>query len=197
MTKRTNYDKGAVERLFDSQGGLAARTQLLELGVPPSTLRLREGPGGPWRRVLRSVCANREGSLRGLGRIRAALLYAGPGAMVTGFAALRAYQVAAVPSEDAHVKVLIPHGKRRQSHAFVLIGRTTRMPEPVRIEGCQVAPLPRAAVDACLDLKDKEYVRAIVNELVYSRRWQSASPPDRIPALNSASTARIRAECRA
>jgi len=193
MTKRTNYDKGAVERLFESQGGLAARAQLLELGVPPSTVRLREGPGGPWRRVLRSVCANREGTLKGFGRIRAALLYAGPGAMATGLAALRAHGIAAVPSEDSHVKVLIPHGKRRQSHGFVLIGRTTRMPEPVRIEGCQVAPLPRAAVDACLDLKDKEYVRAIVNELVHSRRCTPAELCAELAAHQTQRSARMRA----
>ena len=193
MTKYANYDKGAVERLFESQGGLAGRAQLIELGVPPSTIRLREGPGGPWRRVLRSVCTNREEALKGLGRIRAALLYAGSGAVATGLAALRAHRVAAVRADDAQVKVLIPHGRRRQSHGFVLVGRTTRPPEPVRIEGCAVAPLPRAAVDACLDLKDKEYVRAIVNELVYSRRCTPAELCAELAAHQTQRSARMRA----
>lgn len=193
MTKRTNYDKGAVERLFESQGGLAGRSQLIELGVPPSTIRLREGPGGPWRRVLKSVCASREDALKGLGRIRAALLYAGSGAVVTGLAALRMHRVAAASTQEPQVKVLIPHGRRRQSHGFVLVGRSTRMPEPVRIEGCPVAPLPRAAVDACLDLKDKEYVRSIVNELVYSRRCTPAQLCTELAAHQTQRSARMRA----
>jgi hypothetical protein len=193
MTKSANYDRGAVERLFESQGGLAARAQLIELGVPPSTIRLREGPGGPWRRVLKGVCASRQEALDGLGRIRAALLYAGPGAVVTGLAALRAHRVAAVLPGDPHIKVLIPHGRRRQSHGFVLIGRTTRPPEPVRIEGCGVAPLPRAAVDACLDLKDKEYVRSIINELVYSRRCTAAELCAELSAHQMQRSARMRA----
>ena len=193
MTKRTNYDNRTVARLFASQEGLASRAQLIELGVPPSTIRLREGPGGPWRRVLRGVSANRADALQGSGRIRAASLFAGPEAVVTGLAALRAHQVAAAQLEDPRVKVLIPHGKRRQSHAFVLVGRTTRMPEPVRIEGCAVAPLPRAAVDACLDLKDKEYVRSIVNELVYTGRCTPAELGAELAAHQTQRSARIRA----
>ena len=121
------------------------------------------------------------------------MLFAGPEAVVTGLAALRAHRVAAAQLDDPHVKVLIPHGKRRQSHAFVVVGRTTRMPEPVRIEGCAVAPLPRAAVDACLDLKDKEYVRSIVNELVYSRRCSPAELCAELEAHQTQRSARMRA----
>ncbi|HWG27974.1 hypothetical protein [Actinospica sp.] len=193
MTKCTNYDKGAVERLFETQGGLATRAQLIELGVPPSTLRLREGPDRPWSRVLKGVCASRADALKGLGRIRAALLYAGPGAIVTGLAALRVHRVAAARTDDPRIKVLIPHGRRRQSHGFVLVGRTTRPPEPVRIEGCAVAPLPRAAVDACLDLKDKEFVRSIINELVYSRRCTPAELCAELAAHQVQRSARMRA----
>lgn len=193
MTKCSNYDKGAVERLFESQGGLATRAQLIELGMPASTIRLREGPGGPWHRVLRGVLsAGRVDALKGLGRIRAALLYAGSGAIVTGLAALRAHRIAAARAEDPRIKVLIPHGRRRQSHGFVLVGRTTRMPEPVRIEGCAVAPVARAAVDACLDLKDKEYVRSIINELVYSRRCTPSELCAELAAHQTQGSARMR-----
>ena len=193
MPKCTNYDKSAVERLFESQDGLATRAQLIELGVPPATIRQRESADGPWRRVLRGVCASQGSALAGLGRLRAALLYAGPGAVVTGLAALRAHRVAAARAEDPLVKVLIPHGRRRQSEGFVLVSRTARMPEPVRIEGCAIAPLPRAAVDACLDLKDKEFVRSIVNELVYSRRCTPAELCAELAAHQTQHSARMRA----
>ncbi len=174
MPNRKNYDKGAVARLFDTQDGLATRAQLIDLGVPASTIRHRERPDGPWRRVLRGVCASHDRALTYLGMLRAALLFAGPGSIVTGLAALRAHLVAAAKAGDQRVKVLIPHGRRRASGGFVLVGRTTRMPEPVWIEGCAVAPLPRAAVDACLDIKDREFVRQIITELVYSGRCTPA-----------------------
>ena len=192
MPKRKNYDNGAVERLFEAQGGLASRAQLIELGMPPSTIRHRERPEGPWRRILKGVCASHAGALHGLGRLRAALLFAGPGSVVTGFAALRAHRVAAARAADPRIKVLIPHGRRRASCGFVLVARTTRMPEPVRIEGCAIAPLTRAAVDACMDTKDKEFVREIVTELVYSGRCTSAELCAELTAHQTQCSARMR-----
>ena len=173
MPKRTNYDKGAVARLFAAQGGLATRAQLIGLGVPPSTIRHRERPGGPWRRVLRGVCASHDHASAGLGRLRVAQLFAGPGSVVTGLAALRAHRLTAALSattEEHEVKVLIPGSRRRESTGFVLVARTRRMPVPVEIEGCRVAPVARAAVDACLETKDTELVRRIITELIHSGR---------------------------
>jgi hypothetical protein len=202
MPKRENYDKGAVARLFAAQGGLATRAQLMGLGVPPSTIRHRERPGGPWPRVLRGVCANQDRALAGLGRLRAAQLFAGPGSVVTGLAALRAHRiVAGLPpvgagsrgfetgrletsgteaggAEGGDVKVLIPGTRRRASTGFVLVARTRRMPVPVEIEGIRVAPIARAAVDACLETKDTELMRQIITELVHSGR----SSPGRLRA---------------
>jgi hypothetical protein len=193
MPKRKNYDKGAVARLFASQGGLASRAQLIELGVPPSTIRHRERPQGPWSRVLKGVCAGHDRVLTYLELLRAALLFAGPGSIVTGLAALRAHRVAAARAGDQRVKVLIPHGRRRASSGFVLVARTTRMPAPVWIEGCAVAPLARAAVDACLDIKDKEFVRRIITELVYSGRCTPAELCAELVAHQTQYSARMRA----
>ena len=192
MPKRKNYDKGAVARLFASQGGVATRAQLIELGMPPSTIRHRERPEGPWNRILKGVCAGHRRVLTYLDLLRAALLFAGPGSIITGLAALRAHRVAAACAGDQRVKVLIPHGRRRASGGFVLVARTTRMPEPVRIEGCAVAPLARAAVDACLDIKDKEFVRQIITELVYSGRCTPAELCAELVAHQTQRSARMR-----
>ena len=193
MPKRKNYDKGAVDLLFEAQGGLATRAQLVELGVPPSTIRHRERSQGPWTRILKGVCAGHARVLTYLDLLRAALLFAGPGSIITGLAALRAHQVAAARAGDQRVKVLIPHGRRRASGGFVLVARTTRMPEPVRIEGCAVAPPARAAVDACLDIKDKEFVRRIITELVYSGRCSPAELCAELVAHQKQYSARMRA----
>jgi hypothetical protein len=193
MPNRKNYDKGAVGRLFETQGGFATRAQLIELGVPPSTIRHRELPEGPWNRVLKGVCAGHDRALTYLDMLRAALLFAGPGSVVTGLAALRAHLVAAAKAGDQRVKVLIPHGRRRSSGGFVLVGRTTRMPEPVWIEGCAVAPLARAAVDACLDIKDREFVRQIITELVYSGRCTPAELCAELAAHQTQRSAAMRA----
>ena len=255
MPKRKNYDKRALARLFADQGGLATRSQLIGLGVPPSTIRHRERPGGPWRRVLRGVCATHDHALTGggSGALRAALLYAGPGSVVTGFAALRAHHISAatpqflppsspqflppttpsttppttpstVPSSLSHphshphshrldpapppsaafshspdptafttVKVLIPSTRRRSSSAFVLISRTRRMPVPVEIEGCRVAPVARAAVDACLDTRDTELIRRIVGELVHSGRCSPTELRVELDANQTRQSARMRA----
>jgi len=199
MPMRKNYDKSAVARLFEAQGGLATRAQLIDLGVPASTIRHRERPQGSWRRVLRGVCASHGRALTGMGGLRAALMYAGPDSVVTGFAALRAHEVAVagtagvVGAVGERVKVLIPHGRRRSSGGFVLVARTTRMPEPVHIGGCQVAPVARAAVDACLDTKDTELVREIVTELVYSGRCSPAVLRAELEAHQTQRSARLRA----
>lgn len=221
MSKRKNYDRRAVARLFAAQGGLATRSQLIDLGVPPSTIRHRERPDGPWRRVLKGVCANHGQALTGLGALRAALLFAGPGSIVTGFAALRAHRIAAADASPAcaaaavvtdvadpavgpaiesagafappTVRVLIPAVRRRTSAGFVLVSRTRRMPEPVEIEGCRVAPVTRAAVDACLETKDTELIRRIVAELVHSGRSSPADLRAELDANQTQRSARMRA----
>lgn len=184
MPKRKDYDDAAVAGLFDVQGGLAARAQLIGLGVPPSTIVGRTRADGPWSAVLRGVVANRGQWLRtatARERLSAALLYSGPEAVVSGFAALRLHGIRCLPQElhgldrapaaarDADfVKMLIPAARRRATAGFVVVTRTRRLPEPVEIDGFRVAPVIRAAVDACLDTKDAERVRSIISDLIRS-----------------------------
>src|ERR1700761_1942656 len=100
MPKRKDYDDAAVAELFDVQGGLATRMQLIALGVPPSTIVGRTRGDGPWSAVFRGVIANRgrwPGTATEAERLRAALLYTGPEAVVSGFAALRLHGVRCRP----------------------------------------------------------------------------------------------------
>lgn len=228
MPKRKNYDNAAVARLFAVQGGLASRSQLMALGVPPSTIRHRTRADGPWSRVLRGVCADRGQWLRSateLGRLWAALLFAGSDAVITGIAALRLHgvhcvsharygvgptappttpipSVSATPSTPVPtppvptvptIKVLIPATRRHSSAGFVRVSRTRRLPEPVQIDGFRVAPVVRAAVDACLDTRDTELMRAIITELLRSGRCTAQELRAELASAQRHRSARMRA----
>ena len=99
----------------------------------------------------------------------AALLYAGPGSMITGPAALRSHHIR-TELTDA-VDVLIPAARRRHDTAFVRLHRTTRM--PVRI--WEAGPVryvmpPRAVADAVRALTSLRDVRAVVADAIQRRR---------------------------
>lgn len=181
----------SINELFKAQDGLAARSQLLALGVPASTIRYRERPEGPWRRVLKGTVANRTTPLTRWQRLRAALLFAGPETMVTGFAALWAYDVGL--GIGLGVRVLIPHARRLKPDGFVALTRTTRLPRPVVISGCGLAPPARAAVDACLHARSIEVVCSIVAAVVRSGRCSMAELARELEAHQVQHSARLRA----
>jgi hypothetical protein len=181
----------AINELFEAQDGLATRSQLLALGVPASTIRYRERPQGPWRRVLKGTVSNRGGPLTRWQRLRAALLFAGPGALVTGFAALWAYRIGL--GTGLGVRVLIPHARRLKSDGFVVVTRTTRLPPPVVIGHYALAPPARATVDACLRARSTEVVRTVVAAVVRSRLCTPAELARELEAHQVQYSARLRA----
>jgi len=181
----------SVNELFEAQNGLATRAQLLALGVPASTIRYRERPQGPWRRVLKGTISDRIGSLTRWQRLRAALLFAGPGSLVTSFAALWAYDIGL--GTGFGVRVLLPHARRLKPDGFVVLTRTTRLPAPVVVRGCALAPPARAAVDACLRARNSEIVRNIVTAIVRSGRCSPAELAHELEAHQVQHSARLRA----
>lgn len=180
-----------IKELFEAQDGLATRTQLLALGVPASTIRYRERPQGPWRRVLKGTICDRGDPLTRWQRLRAALLFAGPGSLVTSFAALWAYDIGL--GAGFGVRVLIPHARRLKADGFVVLTRTTRLPAPVVIGDCALAPPARAAVDACLRARSTEIVRNIVTAIVRSGRCSPADLAHELEAHQVQHSARLRA----
>jgi len=72
----------------------------------------------------------------------AALLYAGPGSVITGPAALRSHHIRTELTDI--VDVLVPAARRRRDTQFVRLHRTTRMPERIWQAGpVRYAPPPR------------------------------------------------------
>jgi hypothetical protein len=126
----------------------------------------------------------------------AALLYTGPGSVITGSAALR-WQGLRPPQAD-HVDVLVTLKRRRQSVEFVRITRSVRMPEQVCINGpVRFTMAARAVADAARSLDDLRQVRSVVADAV-QRGWcrvaELAKELDEGPTHGSARLRRVLAE---
>ncbi len=99
----------------------------------------------------------------------AALLYSGPGSMVTGPAALRCHHIRTDPS--GIVDVLVPATRRRRDVGFVQLHRTTRMPGRSWLVGpLRYVPPSRAVADAVRDMTSLRDVRAVVADAVQRSR---------------------------
>jgi hypothetical protein len=142
-----------------------ARHQALAVGVTPGALRHRLRAGGPWRTLLPGVYIALTGTPTTLQQEMAALLYAGPGSVITGPAALRCHHIRG-PSADL-VDVLVPATRRPRDAAFVRLHRTTRMPGRIWQAGpLRYAAPPRAVADAVRDMTSLRDVRAVVADAV-------------------------------
>jgi hypothetical protein len=95
----------------------------------------------------------------------AALLYAGPGSVITGPAALRSHHIRTELTEI--IDVLVPPTRQRRDTQYVRLHRTTRMPGRIWEAGpVRYAPASRAVADAVRALSSLRDVRAVVADAV-------------------------------
>ena len=129
-------------------------------------LEYRIRVGGPWQRLLPGVYLAVTGSPDAAQKEIAALLYAGPGSVLTGPAALRRHGLRA--PGDGMIDVLVPSGRRRKDAGFVRICYTTRMPKWVCGDRGLVSftQVDRAVADTARQLTSLRDVRAIVADAV-------------------------------
>lgn len=157
-----------LDKLLKRQHLVITRRQVLQCGLSHDAVHRRLRPGGRWQRVLPGVYLAVTGTPTDDQREMAALLYAGPGATLTGAAALRRHRLRV--SSDS-VDVLVPATRRRQNAGFVVLHRTTRLPEYVCYTGpVQYALAARAVADAARGLGELSDVRALVAAAVQTRR---------------------------
>jgi hypothetical protein len=154
----------------EQQDALVKRAQCLAVGFMPSQLTRVSRPDGRWQRVLPGVYAVETGRLSPRQRARAALLYAGPSAQLTGASALSRYGLRYLPPDDGLVHVRVPVQRRTSSRDLVRMHRTSRMPLPRLRDGLLCAPPEHAAILACRLLNDLAAARALMAEVV-QRRW--------------------------
>ena len=150
-------------------------------GVTHDGIRHQVKPGGRWQRVLPGVYAAVTGEVTANQRDMAALLYGGPGSVLTGRAALRGLRITTDRPEK--VDVLIPAGRRRQSTGFAVMSRTTRMPELFVVEGqLRYAMAARAVADAARFAADLNEARALVAGAVQQRACPAGLLADELAA---------------
>ncbi|WP_170211655.1 hypothetical protein [Saccharothrix australiensis] len=122
-------------------------TDLEAAGVPRYAIALRCRPGGPWQRILPGVLLLSAGPPTRAQRVRAALTYAGPEAVLTGVDALREQGFPDLPLPP-RIHLLQPAARRKTGDHHLRLERTTRLPEAVVKDGLPLAPPERAVLDA-------------------------------------------------
>jgi hypothetical protein len=136
-----------LDELLDKQLGVVSRGQLLAIGMTDTITQYRVRRGGPWQVLLPGVYLGASGTPRLLQKEMAALLYAGPGSLITGPVALLHHSIRSEPNLDV-IDVLVPAERRRVDAGFARLHRTTRMPTRTSSSGpVRLAQVPRAVAD--------------------------------------------------
>ena len=147
--------------------------ELEKLGISQSTSYRRARADGPWCRLAPGIVLIAPGPATTEDFIHAALLRAGPNAMVTGMHGVRLHGLKTPPS-DSPVHVLIPHSRKLQSHPSIRFERTTRLPQPVLKDGIPTAPLARAVMDAARTWQTRALTEEVLIEA--TQRGQRCHP---------------------
>jgi hypothetical protein len=168
MAPSTRIDRDALARTLDHQLDVITREQAVAVGLTKHALRHRLRLAGPWQGLLPGVYLAATGSPTRIQQEMAAMLYAGPGSVITGLAAVRQHDIRGPVTE--FIDVLIPASRRRRDADFVQLHRTTRLPTRVWQLGPLRYALPaRAVADAVRDLSSLRDVRAMVADAVQRR----------------------------
>jgi hypothetical protein len=156
-------------QLLDQQLSVVSREQLLTLGMKDNAIQWRVRAGGPWQALLPGVYLGLTGAPNLLQKEMAALLYAGPGSLVTGPVAMMHHGLRS-PVLLETVDVLVP-ARRRNSIGFVRLHRTARMPgRSVSSGSLRLVEAPRAVADTVRLLADLRRARAVVADAVQRSR---------------------------
>lgn len=175
----------ALRKLIQQQDSVVSRAQALRAGLSRHAIAYRLREGGPWRLLLPGVYLTLPG-LPAPGQWEtAAILHAGPQALITGPAALRFYEFRQVPRQGGNlVDVLVPAGCHRASEGRVRVHRTSRMPAlwAAGPAGRRYAYPARAVADTARWLSDLREVRALVGDAVQDRHCALAQLADELRA---------------
>jgi hypothetical protein len=156
--------------LLDQQFSVASRGQLLGLGMKDTAMQWRVRVGGPWQTLLPGVYLSLTGAPNVPQMQMGALLYAGPGSLITGPAALMHHGLRG-PGMLETVDVLVPAGRQRHSTGFVRLHRTARVPTQFVTTGpLRMVMAARAVADTARLLADVRDTRAVVADAVQQGR---------------------------
>jgi len=171
MTKRGRWADHPELLEEHSNSGVIRAATLKSLGLNSKTIYRRCLPEQPWQRLLPGIILLHNAKPTQNERVIAALLYAGPEALLTGAEACRRHGLR--PQElptgnDLHV--LVPHQHKIKSSEFLVVERTIRLPEAVHRGGVPLAPLIRAATDTVRRIHVAKPVGQILVEAIQRGR---------------------------
>jgi hypothetical protein len=188
MTRSSRLNHDALAARLAKQCNLITRQRALACGLTNDALLHRLRAGGPWQKVLPGVYLAGTGAPTVDQREMAALLYAGPQAVMTGPAALRRHGVRAPGTRI--VDILVSARCKRKGTAFVRVHRTATLPEMVCFDqGASLVPAARAVADTVRKLTSLRDARAVVADAVQTnccRVDQLADELERGPKRGSA-----------
>jgi hypothetical protein len=162
---RTSSPDGLAE-LLAKQSSVVSRGQLLALGMSDRAMQYRVRHGGPWQTLLPGVYLAASGYSSMSQKELAAMLYAGPGSIVTGPMALLHHSIRTAAAVEV-IDMLVPASRQRLNTGFVRLHRTARMPaKTVTIGAVRLAPVPRAVADTVRELTEVRDIRAIVADAI-------------------------------
>ena len=163
---RTSSADG-LGQLLDKQSSVVSRGQLLALGMSDRAMQYRVRRTGPWQKLLPGVYLAATGIPSLAQKELAALLYAGPGSLVTGPMALMHHSIRSGSGAVDVIDVLVPARRQRLSTGFARLHRTARMPARASSIGpVRLALAPRAVADTVRQLTELRDVRAVVADAV-------------------------------
>ena len=137
-----------LDVLLARQRGLLTRAQLIAAGVPAAHIDERVRTRA-WQPVLPRTYLLRPGLGPDELRVRAAVLWAGPGAVLTGVAAAWWYGIVARPPTP--VRVAAAH-RRRPLRRREVVAEPGRPPEVLEIRGLRVTAPLVTLLDAAVEL---------------------------------------------
>jgi hypothetical protein len=169
---------------------------LLEMDVPESTIYRRCGDDGPWTLMAPSTVRLGTGTATRRQLVRAGLVYAGAGAVLTGLDGARAHRLrrGELPEQ---VHVLVPATRRVRSVPGIRVERTHRPPAAWTRDGLTVAPMERCVIDAVRSMTVRSDIAAVLTEPVQRRMLLVDSLGSELDAAGRRGTATPRAVLRA
>ncbi|NMO89090.1 hypothetical protein HH311_04795 [Actinomycetospora sp. TBRC 11914] len=142
--------------------------ELVRLDVPERTAYRRTAEDGPWQLLLPATILLSNGEPTFRQWQIAALLHAGPDAVLTGLGGAQLHGLRRGGEPEKH-HVLIPATRNVKSCGPVIVERTRRPVKRLERDGLPVAPISRCLLDHVRRTKDEEQIAALLTEPVQRR----------------------------
>ena len=155
-----------LDELLDKQLSVVSRGQLLALGMTDNAMQYRIRAGGPWQVLLPGVYLTLSGTPSLRQKEMAALLYAGPGSLITGPVALLHHSIRSGPTWTSSTCWCRPSGSGSAPALPGCTGRPGCRPGSSSSGPVRLALVPRAVADTARQLTSLRDVRAVVAEAV-------------------------------